>query len=304
MFVLLLWRLLQVEENRTRLAMVAASALTFLTIAIPLQFENGWMTIGLALEAMALTWLYQRIPHRGLLAWSGGLAFFVMARFVIDPVFDDYRIVYLVCAATMFVAAWLAPGAEPALRRVFASAGAIQLFFLLNILIADYYSPGPTPTFNFISSSLAQELTYTIGWALFAIAMLVTGLVAAFARGAGSGARTAAGDDPEVLPARPGPPRRPLSRGLALRTGGVAGPGRAAAAEVRDDEARVAAYSVKRDCSSRDHVDAMRFATHRGISTRVHQRCAAMTRFAASISRSECERSRNGTRDSGQRMKR
>ena len=47
----------------------------------------------------------------------------------------------------------------------------------MNIEIADFYSTGPTLTFNFLSSSLAQDLTYTIGWALFAVAMLVTGLV-------------------------------------------------------------------------------------------------------------------------------
>src|SRR6185295_8628231 len=35
---------------------------------------------------------------------------------------------------------------------------------------------GPALTFNFLSSSLAQDLTYTIGWALFAIAMLVAGI--------------------------------------------------------------------------------------------------------------------------------
>ena len=57
------------------------------------------------------------------------------------------------------------------------AGGTILLFFLVNIEIADFYSTGPTLTFNFFSSSLAQDLTYTIGWALFAVAMLVAGLV-------------------------------------------------------------------------------------------------------------------------------
>ena len=58
-----------------------------------------------------------------------------------------------------------------------SAAGAVLLFFLLNIEIADYYSTGRALTFNFFSSSLAQDLTYTIGWAIFAIVMLVAGLL-------------------------------------------------------------------------------------------------------------------------------
>jgi len=42
---------------------------------------------------------------------------------------------------------------------------------------ADFYTTGPTLTFNFLSSSLAQDLTYTMGWAAFAVAMLIIGIV-------------------------------------------------------------------------------------------------------------------------------
>jgi uncharacterized membrane protein len=60
---------------------------------------------------------------------------------------------------------------------VLNGSGALLLFFLLNIEIADFYSTGPTVTFNFFSSSLAQDLTYTMGWAAFAVAMLIIGIV-------------------------------------------------------------------------------------------------------------------------------
>lgn len=173
---------------RVRVALPAATALAFFTAAIALTFENEWITVGLALEAAALAWLYTRIPRRGLLLWSGGLAAVVLARLVFNPevfgyhpktatpLFNWYLYVYLVCAAAMFVAGWLAPREESWLRRLFATAGTIVLFFLVNIEIADYYSKGDTLTFNFLSSSLAQDLTYTIGWALFAMTMLVTGI--------------------------------------------------------------------------------------------------------------------------------
>jgi uncharacterized membrane protein len=63
------------------------------------------------------------------------------------------------------------------IRPILSSGGTILLFFLVNIEIADYYSTGSVLTFNFFSSSLAQDLSYTIAWALFAVAMLVAGLM-------------------------------------------------------------------------------------------------------------------------------
>jgi uncharacterized membrane protein len=47
----------------------------------------------------------------------------------------------------------------------------------LNIEIADYFSaPGETLTFQF-SGDFARDMTYSIAWALFALAMLVWGIL-------------------------------------------------------------------------------------------------------------------------------
>jgi uncharacterized membrane protein len=69
--------------------------------------------------------------------------------------------------------------ALPKVPRVSSSmrAGAtLLLFLLLNIEIADYWSTGSEITFNF-SSGIAQDLTYTLGWAIFAMALLSVGIV-------------------------------------------------------------------------------------------------------------------------------
>lgn len=188
LLVVLLWRLLQLDPHPTRLAMVAATILAFLTAAIPVQLDKEWITIAFALEAAALVWLFRRIPHRGLLFWSAGLAATVFARLVLNPyvydyhpksatpVFNWYLYTYLFCAIAMFAIAWLAPRAEVALRWLATICATAELFLLLNIEIADFYSKGDVLTFNFMGSSLAQDLTYTMGWALFAMAMLVTGI--------------------------------------------------------------------------------------------------------------------------------
>ena len=52
------------ERDLGRLAVVAAASLSFATVAIPLQLDNQWITIGWALEGAALSWLYRRVPHR------------------------------------------------------------------------------------------------------------------------------------------------------------------------------------------------------------------------------------------------
>jgi uncharacterized membrane protein len=190
--LVLLVRLLRVEPPSqrllTRLALVAATALAFVTVAIPLQLDKQWITIGWALEGAALVWLFRRIPHRGLLAWAAALLAAAFVRLTVNPailayhaptgraILNWYLYTYLVCAIAFFAAAQLAPKTYARAIAACRTAGTLLLFFLLNIEIADYFSTGPTLTFNFLSSSLAQDLTYTMGWATFAIAMLVAGI--------------------------------------------------------------------------------------------------------------------------------
>ena len=51
----------------------------------------------------------------------------------------------------------------------------ILTFLLLNIEIADYFSIGPTLTFSF-TGNFARDMTYSIAWALFALALLLVGM--------------------------------------------------------------------------------------------------------------------------------
>jgi len=155
--VLLFWR--------GRVVFVAATALAFITAAIPLQFEKEWVVMSWALEAAALAWLFTRVRHRGLLVWSTGLSVVVLVWLLIDTHLHDERALFLVAAAAMFAAAYFVEGMRP----YYAAAGTIELFALVNFEIGRYYEGA--------SSSLAQDLTYTIAWAVFAIAILIAGLV-------------------------------------------------------------------------------------------------------------------------------
>jgi uncharacterized membrane protein len=195
---ILLRALLRVERagarDLGRLALVAGAALAFVTVAIPMQLEHQWITIGWALEGAALAWIYLRIPHRGLLLACAALLATVFARLALNPavfvyeprgatrIFNWYLYTYLIAATAMFVAAWWlsrvddrVSGSLPRLSHVLPAAGGILLFLLLNIEIADFYATGPEITFRF-GVTLSQDLTYTIGWLTFGLLLLAVGI--------------------------------------------------------------------------------------------------------------------------------
>ena len=191
---LLLRQLLGMEppgaRDLGRLALVAGTALAFVTVAIPLQLQNQWITIGWALEGAALAWLFGRIRHRGLLYWSLALFAAVFVRLAMNPeillyeprgpmrILNWYLYAYLVCATAFLLAAWWLArleredSAEPVTySSVLAGAAVVLLFLLLNIEIADFYATGPTIMFRF-GATVSQDLTYTIGWLMFGMALL------------------------------------------------------------------------------------------------------------------------------------
>jgi uncharacterized membrane protein len=178
----------------SRVAVVAGVALGFATAAIPLQLSREWITVAWALETTALAWLYGRIRFAQLPWWIAGLATAVFVRLALNPPVLEYHpraqvpiwnwflYTYTVAAGALFLAAWLLRTTDdrplpdaPRLSSVLPAAATVLLFLVLNIEIADFYSPGRTLTFN-LSAGLAQDLTYTLGWALFAIGLLLAGI--------------------------------------------------------------------------------------------------------------------------------
>src|SRR6185295_2718012 len=106
------------ERDLGRLAVVAGAALALVTVAIPMQLDRQWITIGWALEGAALAWLLRRIRHRGLLACSVALLAAVFVRLALNPevliyeprgewrIFNWYLYAYAICAAAFLLASW------------------------------------------------------------------------------------------------------------------------------------------------------------------------------------------------------
>ncbi len=241
------------QRDLGRLALVAGAALAFVTVAIPLQLKQQWITIGWALEGAALAWLYRRIPHRGLFYSGVALLGAVFVRLALNPevlvyeprgslrIFNWYLYAYLLCAAAMFVAGWWLSKTNDRLAgslrvsSLLPAAGVVLLFLLLNIEIADFYATGPTIMFRF-GATVSQDLTYTIGWLVFGMGLLAAGIYTRQSIGARSGGRADRGHDLQVLPLRPGLARRAGSCGVVRRPGDLAGAGVARAAEVRPQD--------------------------------------------------------------------
>ncbi len=182
------------ERDLGRLAVVAAASLSFATVAIPLQLNNQWITIGWALEGAALSWLFRRVPHRGLLYAASALLAVVFVRLALNPaifiyeprgslrIINWYLYTYLTCGVAMLLAAWWLSATDdriappvPRASSLLPAGAVIVLFILLNIEVADFYATGPEITFRF-GVTLAQDLTYTICWLVFGLGLLTAGI--------------------------------------------------------------------------------------------------------------------------------
>jgi len=180
------------EQRKRVLSLMGGSALFFITLIFPIQFEKQWITIGWALEGTALIWLYTKLSQRWLPVVGIGLLLVVFARLGLNlgvfdyyprsevRIFNWYLYTYGVATVCLLVGArFLAPphnlvfgkNAPPLLYTL----GTILAFILVNIEIADFFAEGTRLTFEF-SSRLDRDMTYSIAWALFALGLLVIGI--------------------------------------------------------------------------------------------------------------------------------
>ena len=184
------------------LALFAAIALGFVAAAISLQLEKQWLTIGLALEAAAVFWLFGLVPHPGL-KYLGLILFGVVgARLIVNPEVLRYQprgapivnwllYTYGVPVLATFAGAWLlrrtealrgddpeydwAAGDRTLIVPLVAALGLVLLFVLINVEIADYFSQGQYLQFD-STPRLERDLAYSIAWGLYSLLLLGLGI--------------------------------------------------------------------------------------------------------------------------------
>jgi uncharacterized membrane protein len=181
----------------------SAVAICFASVAIPLQLDKSWITIGWALEGLALIALWRRLDHPGLKWFAlAHLAAATLRLFPTLALLSSYprsatRIVnwvlytYAVSAAALFASARLLSPEEPGRARPWerelyakgkpvgaiaaAMAGIFVVFVWINLAIADWFAEGPQLTLQF-GRSPARDLTVSISWAIYALVLLGFGM--------------------------------------------------------------------------------------------------------------------------------
>src|SRR5690606_26747003 len=146
---------------------------------------------GWALEGAALLWFFRHVPHPGLRATGVVLLLAAFVRLALNPavlsyhvradtpIFNWYLYAYgIVTACLLAGAAFLRPPQDRALgirwSATLYALGAVLAFLLLNIEIADFFSQPGTRVLTFqFSGHFGRDMTYTIAWALFALALLL-----------------------------------------------------------------------------------------------------------------------------------
>ena len=186
-------------ERRLRtLALFAAVALALVALAVPLQLDRQWITVGWAIQGMAIWWLMRRLPHPGLRLFGALLFAVVAVRLLLNPEVLTYQergrpilnwLLYTygvpaLCA--LLGAAFLRQVAAglplPARRRAglegswlpAASSllGLVLIFALITLEIADYFSAGCYLEVS-LERGYARDLTMSVAWGLYAMALLV-----------------------------------------------------------------------------------------------------------------------------------
>ncbi|MEZ5299766.1 MAG: DUF2339 domain-containing protein [Verrucomicrobiales bacterium] len=181
------------REKPAQLAWFGGVALFFITLIFPIQFSREWITLGWALEGAALLWLFRRVPHAGLKVVGVALLGAAFIRLAINPavlsyhergaapIFNWYLYAFGVAAACQFAGAWLLRGrgevAGVKLPPILCGLGTALVFLLVNIEIADFFTAEGERALTFdFRGNFARDMTYTIAWAAFALALIAVGL--------------------------------------------------------------------------------------------------------------------------------
>lgn len=187
-------RLMKDQASLAQRSVAGGLAVWFVTLIFVFQFDLRGMTIAWALEAAALCWLFTRLPHDGLrLAGAGLAAIAFVLQISLGWVLDYHDVplhlpmsVWLLISfgltglAMLAAAHWLKSPhhvwRDLPLRVPLCVFGGVLLFALLNLQIANAFTPpGSHHLVIQFGGHFARDMSYSIAWGLFALALLLIG---------------------------------------------------------------------------------------------------------------------------------
>ena len=180
----LLWRSLPAENRDTRPVLLAIGiALTFVTLAAPIQFSEYRITMAWSLEMAALAWIGARTNSKGLN--YAALTIFVLVLFRLDgidswmysspaayqPVVNARFLTFLIAAAASWASAYWTKAGWQAL--VFYLGGHYFMLWILSLEALGWVARGASPE-NLLS---AQSAAVSIMMACYALLLIGAGVV-------------------------------------------------------------------------------------------------------------------------------
>jgi uncharacterized membrane protein len=182
-------------QSRREILLLIAVALTFVTIAIPIQLRSNWITIAWAVEGVAILWAGLEIQSVRLRAHAFGLFALAFGKFLFwdtpygyrpafTPVFNRYFLSSLAVIGCYLAAVYLFERRKLDNERIAKLAiglGAALTFWLLLSIESQTYFAGRAFVQK-ISEDAAHErwlgqMTLSVLWAAYAAALAAFGFV-------------------------------------------------------------------------------------------------------------------------------
>ncbi|HNH48862.1 MAG TPA: DUF2339 domain-containing protein, partial [Myxococcota bacterium] len=181
-------RTLRLEDRMA--GVIVGLVLLAAAVAVPLQLERAWLTLGWATEValLGLCWRRMRMPMFPAFAALLGTA--VVLRLVFNPeawayggaegaILFNWVLYTWGIPATLLLVAGVAFTVEekaPPVLPVMLKLASILLFFItLNLEISHAFAVDNS--LSFVGEGLAQEMTRSIAWAAFGLLLIVVGSI-------------------------------------------------------------------------------------------------------------------------------
>jgi uncharacterized membrane protein len=186
------------QGSRTELLVIIGVALTFVTIAIPIQLRQNWITIAWSVEALGMLWVSFETRMRRLLIMAYTLFGLTLIRLVFwdtpgtprrvfTPILNRYFISSVIVVACFFGAAALykkvAPRKElasPILVLLFLIVALVTLWFVMSVETLTFF--GARASVQKLAEDAAHErwlgqMALSIMWSLYAAILAAIGFI-------------------------------------------------------------------------------------------------------------------------------
>jgi len=181
------WMKLEVADRRMAHSVYLIVALFFASLAVPLQVEREWLTVGWAIEGAALAWASRSLRQPVIVGASLLLLALVSCRLVLNPLVLTYHLVdqptlwnwilygYGVPAACLFAASrWLEMPSDGwtggSARRTLELAGVAVVFAMMNLQVSHVFADGGALTLWDVT--VRAQLVRTLSWAVFGLGLI------------------------------------------------------------------------------------------------------------------------------------